>query len=141
MKRMSHRSSDIVRLGVATGAAATGLAIAGTAVGAALIAKALLRGSRRYNVRDKSVLITGGSRGLGLVLAREFAKRGARVAVCARSAAELERAKSNLWSLGYQLITAVCDVTDREQVQKTVESVANQLGPVDNTTQIVVERR
>src|SRR5437773_4657083 len=41
--------------------------------------------------RDKSVLITGGSRGLGLVLAREFAKRGARVAVCARSAAELER--------------------------------------------------
>ena len=131
MKRMSHRSSDIVRLGVATGAAATGLAIAGTAVGAALIAKALLRGSRRYNVRDKSVLITGGSRGLGLVLAREFAKRGARVAVCARSAAELERAKSNLWSLGYQLITAVCDVTDREQVQKTVESVANQLGPVD----------
>jgi len=94
MKRMSHRSSDIVRLGVATGAAATGLAIAGTAVGAALIAKALLRGSRRYHVRDKSVLITGGSRGLGLVLAREFAKRGARVAVCARSAAELERAKA-----------------------------------------------
>jgi NAD(P)-dependent dehydrogenase (short-subunit alcohol dehydrogenase family) len=129
--KISPRKRNLIRFGIATGATATGLAVAGTAVGAALVAQAILSGSRRYNVRNKAVLITGGSRGLGLVLAREFAKRGARVAVCARDASELQRAKSDLWSLGYQLITAVCDVTDREQVQKTVESVSNQLGPID----------
>ena len=121
----------MLHFGVATGAAAAGIALAGAALGATLVAQAVLRGSGRYRIRGKSVLITGGSRGLGLVLAREFAKRGGRVAVCARSAAELERAKSDLWRLGHQLITAVCDVTDREQVQKTVESVRNQLGSVD----------
>src|ERR1043165_6438481 len=45
---------------------------------------------------------------------------------CGTRAREVES-----WSLGYPLITAVCDVTDREQVQKTIESVANQLGTVD----------
>jgi short-subunit dehydrogenase len=129
--KTSRNTHRMVRAGIAAGAAASGLAVAGGLVGAALIARALLRGSRKYNVRDKSVLITGGSRGLGLVLAREFAGRGARVAVCARDAAELERAKSDLWSRGYQLVTAVCDLTDRDQVQRMVESVRNQLGSID----------
>ena len=40
----------------------------------------------------KLVVVTGGSRGLGLCLAREFAERGARVVICARDAGELERA-------------------------------------------------
>ena len=129
--KISPRQQKLVRLGVATSAVAGGMAVAGTAVGAALLARAILGSRRCYEVHDKAVLITGGSRGLGLVLAREFARRGARVAVCARSAAELERAKSDLWSRGYQLITAVCDVTDRQQVQKTVESITNQLGRID----------
>jgi NAD(P)-dependent dehydrogenase (short-subunit alcohol dehydrogenase family) len=129
--KTSRNTHRMVRAGIAAGAAASGLAVAGGLVGAALIARALLRGSRKYNVRDKSVLITGGSRGLGLVLAREFAGRGARVAVCARDAAELERAKSDLWSRGYQLVTAVCDLTDRDQVERMVESVRNQLGSID----------
>jgi len=39
-----------------------------------------------YDLKDKTVLITGGSRGLGLVMAREFAREGARLVLCARSA-------------------------------------------------------
>jgi hypothetical protein len=53
-------------------------------VGGAIAARAVVRARRSYELRDKVVLITGGSRGLGLVLAREFARRGSRVAICAR---------------------------------------------------------
>ena len=47
--------------------------------------------SRRANfdLEDKLVLITGGSRGLGLAMAREFACHGARLALCARDLDEL----------------------------------------------------
>lgn len=63
------------------------------AVGAVLAAKALLNQNRKISLRDKVVVITGGSRGLGLVLAREAAKEGAKVAICARDAEELSGAK------------------------------------------------
>ncbi len=46
-----------------------------------------------YDIQGKAVLITGGSRGLGLVLARVFADEGARIAICARNNEELRRAK------------------------------------------------
>jgi 5,10-methylene-tetrahydrofolate dehydrogenase/methenyl tetrahydrofolate cyclohydrolase len=70
----------------------------GAAAGACAIegVRAFARFRRAIDFRDKSVLITGGSRGLGLVLAREFAKQGARVAVCARDSDELTRAMADL---------------------------------------------
>ena len=46
------------------------------------------------------MLITGGSRGLGLVMARDFASRGARIAIVARDADELERARTDIASIG-----------------------------------------
>src|ERR1700730_15028655 len=51
------------------------------------------RSVHRYAFRAKTVLITGGSRGLGLVLARQAAHEGARVAICARDPAQLQRAE------------------------------------------------
>jgi len=65
-------------------------------VGAFLGGRAMVRRMRRLELKDRVVLITGGSRGLGLLLAREFGERGARVAVCARNDAELERAKKRM---------------------------------------------
>ena len=126
-----HGRFTLVGNGLSIARAGFGIASAGAALGAALLARALMSRANRYSVRDRSVLITGGSRGLGLVLAREFARRGARVAICARSAEELERAKAEFWSSGYQLTTVVCDVTDHAQVQKLIEAVQNQLGPID----------
>jgi short-subunit dehydrogenase len=134
MRRTRRKRGDsftLVRKGLSTATTGAGIVAAGTAIGAALVARAMTRRADKYSVRDKSVLITGGSRGLGLVLAREFARRGARVAICARSAEELERAKEEFWSRGYQLITAVCDVTDYEQVPKLIGSIQNQLGPIN----------
>jgi 5,10-methylene-tetrahydrofolate dehydrogenase/methenyl tetrahydrofolate cyclohydrolase len=60
------------------------LALAATGAGLWLAARALKRRQESCDLRGKSVLITGGSRGLGLVLGREFVREGARVAICAR---------------------------------------------------------
>src|SRR5207237_315245 len=59
-----------------------------------LLSRALRRPD--YSFTGKVVLITGGSRGLGLVLARQLTGVGARLAICARDAAELERASNDL---------------------------------------------
>jgi hypothetical protein len=70
--------------------------LAAAGLGAFFIGRALLGRLGRYELRDKVVLITGGSRGLGLVIARRLAAEGARLAICARDEAELERAHDEL---------------------------------------------
>src|SRR5437588_436532 len=77
-----------------------------------LLARALRR--PHYSFADKVVLITGGSRGLGLVLARQLTQEGARLAICARDAAELERASNDLAAMGRPPFTMVADVAAAE---------------------------
>lgn len=60
------------------------LLLAAAAAGALLGARAIVRKRNEYDFRDKTALVTGGSRGLGLLLARELAREGSRVAICAR---------------------------------------------------------
>ena len=55
------------------------------------------------------VLITGGSRGLGLAMAEEFARHGARLVVCARDERELERAEAILSETGAEVMALRCD--------------------------------
>jgi short-subunit dehydrogenase len=83
------------------------------------------------DLRGKTVLISGGSRGLGLLLVREFARAGAQVALCARNGGELERVREELAWMGNQLLTITCDVTDREQVENMIRRVQRELGEVD----------
>ncbi|MNY03412.1 putative ketoacyl reductase [compost metagenome] len=77
------------------------------------------------------VLITGGSRGLGLLLAREFARQGCRLAICARDEAELERARQDLEAHGAEVLAVRCDVSDREQAEKLVAVVGAHYGAID----------
>lgn len=102
----------------------------GFVIGCALV-KAILQQSRYWDLNEKVVLITGGSRGLGLVLAREFAAHGARVAICARDENELGRVRDEFAARGDHFFSSQCDVSDRAQVQSLVASVENTLGPVD----------
>jgi NAD(P)-dependent dehydrogenase (short-subunit alcohol dehydrogenase family) len=99
-------------------------------LGVALAARVIARRVRAYDLRDRVALITGGSRGLGLVLARELLDRGARVAICARDAGELERARAELAQRG-DVLAATCDIVDPEQVSWLVDHVRHQLGPID----------
>jgi len=84
-----------------------------------------------FDLNGKTVVITGGSRGLGLVMAREFAREGARVAVCARDEAELERAQTDLETLGGDVMTVPCDVTNKQSVALMIDHVNNRFGEVD----------
>ncbi|HEU0033482.1 MAG TPA: SDR family oxidoreductase [Kofleriaceae bacterium] len=101
------------------------------AVGALAGARALARRARAYELRDKVVLVTGGSRGLGLVIARELARHGARIAICARDEDELGRAKLDLIERGAHVIAVPCDLTDRTQIARLVTTVRDQLGPIE----------
>jgi len=84
-----------------------------------------------YDLKDKTVLITGGSRGLGLVMAREFAREGARLVLCARDEQELDQARLDLEKFGTEVITARCDVTNRHDVMAMVANVYTRLGSID----------
>ena len=99
--------------------------------GAGWLLQKLVRRIRYLELRDAAVLITGGSRGLGLILAREFGRHGARLAICARDPAELERASADLRSRGITVITLRCDITDRGQVGAMVQEAARELGTID----------
>ena len=104
-------------------------------LGAAALA-ATLWGNRRgsYDLSRRVVLITGGSRGLGLVLARQAVAEGARVAISARDEAELARARQDLLLAGAaeaDVLTLARDITNEVEVRTMVAEVETRLGPID----------
>ncbi len=76
-------------------------------------------------------MITGGSRGLGLALAREFARRGSRIAVCAGNESELAKVRKEFEESGVPFTAFQCDVGNRAEIQRTVAMVEQHLGPID----------
>ena len=104
-----------------------------TAIGLGALAagRLLWRKMTEYDLRNKTVLITGGSRGLGLVLAREFALEGAQVAICARDEEELEQARVDLQNRGAEVLTVRCDVTNATEVEGMVNQVRARFGKID----------
>jgi NAD(P)-dependent dehydrogenase (short-subunit alcohol dehydrogenase family) len=102
------------------------------ALGAAgLLGWQALRMLRSEDLTNRVVLVTGGSRGLGLLLAREFAARGCRIAVCARDTEELDAAARYLRRHGADVLALPCDVGDRAQVADLVEWVTTRFGRID----------
>ena len=85
----------------------------------------------RYDFRNRHIVITGGSRGLGLVLARQLEALGARLSICSRDPDELDRAEAELAARGSSVYAAVCDVTDRERVREFLSVAALRNGPID----------
>ncbi len=100
-------------------------------VGALLVVLWVVRWwrERQYDLTGKTVLLTGGSRGLGLVMARQLVQQGARLAICAHDEAELERARNELEQQGGQVLALPCDVTDRSQVEQMVGQVRDWAKP------------
>ena len=99
--------------------------------GSVALAQYALRSRRTIDLAGKTVVVTGGSRGLGLVLARSLIDRGARVAICARDSTELDRARDELVAMGGDVFAAICDVTDRDDVLRFIASVEDDFGSID----------
>lgn len=86
---------------------------------------------RRFSFAGKVALITGGSRGLGLFLARELCQRDAKVALIARDAGELARAKTELDRFGTEVLAIPCDLLERTQIQSAVRHTLERFGKID----------
>jgi short-subunit dehydrogenase len=110
-----------------------GSAIRLLAAGAALVAvlRRIRRFGRRISFAGSTVLITGGSRGLGLVLARMLAEKGANIALVARDEDELERAKADLEKKGATVMIIARDLSDEEEAKEIVELVVAHFGRLD----------
>lgn len=77
------------------------------------------------------VFVTGGSRGLGLAIAREFARRGARLAICGRDEQSLQRAAAQLREGGAEVVPIVCDLRDQGSVASAFETLDRSYGRLD----------
>ncbi len=102
-------------------------------VGAMALTRWAMRGATTpdFSFANRTVLLTGGSRGLGLMLARRLAAEGARLALVARDAAELARAAQELASAGVTVRIYPADLTDRAARETLVRQVELDLGPID----------
>lgn len=86
----------------------------------------------KIDLSSKRIIVTGASRGIGQAIARAFAAEGARVAICARTVADVEIAGGDLMQFGAQeVIARSVDVTDTAGVKAFVEEIAAAWGSVD----------
>jgi short-subunit dehydrogenase len=117
-----------------------GAALAGAAaVGAATLAAAAMSAGWRVRagrLLGNTVLITGSSRGLGLAMAEEFGRRGARIVLTARDAEELDRARALLLDREVvggpdELLVLSADLRDPAEAERLVQRVTNTWGQVD----------
>ncbi len=84
-----------------------------------------------FDLTGKVALITGGSRGLGLQMAEALGEMGAKVAITARKAGELEEAKAHLKGMGIDALTVVNDLQNTDSVKPMVEQVLKSYGRID----------
>jgi 3-oxoacyl-[acyl-carrier protein] reductase len=76
-------------------------------------------------------LVTGGGRGLGRAIAQQLAAAGARVAVLARSADELDRTVATIGTGGGSALAVRADVADPEQINRALAAIRDRWGPVE----------
>ncbi|MDB5327574.1 MAG: ketoacyl reductase [Phycisphaerales bacterium] len=86
---------------------------------------------RHLDLVGKTAIVTGGSRGIGLAIARELVQRGARVAICARGDQDLADAEADLTSQGGEVLAIKCDVTQADQIRNVVAQTRVHFGPID----------
>ena len=98
---------------------------------AATAASYYLRERRRIDFRGRTVVISGASRGLGLELARRFAREGAQVALLAREQDELRNVANEFLARGGAATVLECDVRKPEEVKKAVAEILERHGGID----------
>lgn len=107
-----------------------GIAV-GLAAGGLQLARYVVRQQRTFDWRGKRVIITGGSRGLGLVLGRLLASHGARLSICARNEMHLRAAQDELQRFGGDVVAMQCDLRDEQQIAQFVARTIEEFGGID----------
>ena len=100
-------------------------------VGLVWATRKILSQSRRYDLSSKVVLVTGGTRGLGLIIARQLVAENARLVICSRNAEQLQRAETELRNAGAEVLAVRCDVTKRHEVEEMMEQSVAHFGQLD----------
>src|SRR5437867_4790312 len=85
----------------------------------------------KLGLKRKVVLVTGGSKGIGLACARAFAAEGAQVAIASRQQENLDRARQTLASEGFEVVALPADFSRPVDAQAAVSSAEQLLGPID----------
>jgi short-subunit dehydrogenase len=118
---MARASRSLLRTLVA---AAAGLSLAA-------LVRAAVRRAHRIDLAGRVAVVTGGSRGLGLLIAEELGRRGARVAICGRDPRALEAATQRLRAQGIEVLARTCDLGSRRQAEDFIEAVTTAWGRID----------
>ena len=84
-----------------------------------------------FGLRGRVALVTGASKGIGLGVARAFAKEGAKLAICARGEADLEAAAKELRQAGAEVLHLRADVSKMEDIRELVDAAAGHFGRID----------
>lgn len=90
-----------------------------------------MRVNQLFDLTGKVALVTGGSRGLGLQMAEALGEMGAKIAITARKAAELEEARAHLAGLGVEVLVHPSDLSDAAAAKPLVDAVMAKWGQID----------
>jgi NAD(P)-dependent dehydrogenase (short-subunit alcohol dehydrogenase family) len=108
-----------------------GVRLLAMGAGLSLLGRWILQQRRETDLWGQVALVTGSSRGLGFLLARELTREGCKVAICGRDQAGLDAARADLEGQGAEVMAVRCDVADREQVEAMVRDVKARFGQID----------
>jgi NAD(P)-dependent dehydrogenase (short-subunit alcohol dehydrogenase family) len=106
------------------------LALAGATAAVTLGVREAIARAREADLRGEVAFVTGGTRGLGLLLARQLGREGCRVAICGRDEEQLQRAIEDLREHDIEALGVVCDVADPASVEDAVGRITRELGPI-----------
>lgn len=81
--------------------------------------------------KDKVVIVTGASTGIGRAIAKEFAGNGSKVVMAARSTEKLQQIESHLKELGFDVMACTTDVTHEDECRRLIEKTVEKYGTID----------